>query len=189
MKKVLLWCRDLDNLIGYHHSIPWHISSDLKRFKNITKNGWILVGRKTYESFPNQTLPNRKIIILTKYANYKVSDTDNHFIIQDLKQIQKMHDIDVLYIAGGAKIYKEVMEDDFLKPDYIIDSIYQKKNPDLHNDGIFIHEKTREILKQYYQANYINELDFVKTYLCYKNNSEKSSFYNQLKTKIEEIVS
>lgn len=189
MKKVLLWCRDLDSLIGYSHSIPWHISSDLKRFKNVTKGGWVLAGRTTYESFPNRTLPNRKIIVLTSDKNYQVSDPENHFTINSFHQIPEKWDIDVLYIAGGAKIYKTVMEGENLRPEYIIDSVYQKKHPELHQEGVFIPKETIEILENNYQADFINEVDEVKTYLCCQQVQElqNSPFYNQLKTRIKEI--
>ena len=66
MTKIAVWCRHKeDNIIGIGPNIPWHISSDFKRFRRITENACITCGQTTYESFPNRTLPNRKIYVLT----------------------------------------------------------------------------------------------------------------------------
>ena len=62
MTKIAIWCRhDKDNIIGIGPQIPWHIPSDFKRFRRITNGTNIVCGQTTYESFPNRTLPNRKM--------------------------------------------------------------------------------------------------------------------------------
>ena len=76
MTKVAIWCRhDGDNIIGVGADIPWCVPSDSKRFRNITKEQTLVVGKKTYESFPNRTLPNRKFLVVTRQTDYEVSDT------------------------------------------------------------------------------------------------------------------
>ncbi|MBR6730743.1 MAG: dihydrofolate reductase [Alphaproteobacteria bacterium] len=120
MTKIAVWCRHKeDNIIGIGPNIPWHVSSDFKRFQRLTTHKALLVGQTTYESFPNRTLPNRKIFILTFEKEYQVSDPKNHFVIplEEVNQIQEE-----LYISGGASIYKLMMEK--LVPDFIVDSVY-----------------------------------------------------------------
>ena len=57
MTKIAVWCRhDGDNLIGIGAKIPWHIPSDFRRFRKLTESEALVVGEKTYESFPNRTL-------------------------------------------------------------------------------------------------------------------------------------
>ena len=122
MVKIAIWCRhENDNIIGIGPHIPWHVSSDFKRFKRITVNKSLIVGQTTYESFPNRTLPNRKIYILTFEKDYQVSDPTNHKVIP-LDEVQTIQE--ELYIAGGASIYKLMMET--IKPDFVVDSIYKK---------------------------------------------------------------
>ena len=58
-----------NNSIGYDNKLLWHISEDLKRFKEITTNKTIIMGRKTFESLP-RILPNRKHIVLTRDENF-----------------------------------------------------------------------------------------------------------------------
>ena len=60
-----------DNVIGKDNKLIWHISNDLKRFKEITSGKKMIMGRKTFESLPG-ILPNREHIILTRDKNYNV---------------------------------------------------------------------------------------------------------------------
>ena len=50
-------------VIGLNNSLPWHLSDDLKRFKEITTGHQIVMGRKTYESI-GRPLPNERIHIV-----------------------------------------------------------------------------------------------------------------------------
>ena len=60
------------NVIGKNNNIPWHISEDLKNFKEVTNNNIIVIGRKTYESLPQKPLPNRiNVVITSQPENYE----------------------------------------------------------------------------------------------------------------------
>ena len=122
MTKIAIWCRHKnDNIIGIGPNIPWHIPSDFKRFRRITEKSCITCGQTTYESFPNRTLPNRKIYVLSFDKDYEVSDKDNHFVVNDAKLLCNLNEN--LYICGGASIYKMFMQND--APDVIVDSCYE----------------------------------------------------------------
>ena len=54
-----------DNVIGRDNKLPWHLRSDLKRFKEITSNHVIIMGRLTHDSI-GKLLPNRISIVLTR---------------------------------------------------------------------------------------------------------------------------
>ena len=124
MTIVAVWCRHLDdNVIGIGPKIPWHISSDFKRFRRITEGAIIVAGQTTYESFPNRTLPNRKICVLTFDENYEVSDKENHVVITDMNMLQNADE--TLYVSGGASIYKAFMTSNSLLPHIVVDSVYQ----------------------------------------------------------------
>ena len=62
-----------NNVIGNGNSMLWHIPSDLKRFKSITSESTIIMGRKTFESLPG-VLPKRKHIVITRDKNYTVNN-------------------------------------------------------------------------------------------------------------------
>ena len=55
--------------IGKDNQLIWHLSDDLKRFKSLTKNHCMIMGRKTYESFA-KPLPNRTHIVITRSYNF-----------------------------------------------------------------------------------------------------------------------
>lgn len=151
MTKIAIWCRHVgDNIIGIGPNIPWHISSDFKRFRRITENAHIVCGQTTYESFPNRTLANRKIHVLTFDANYEVSDTKNHFVVNNAKTLK---DFDQpLYICGGASIYKMFMQQ--MTPDIIVDSCYHGQlNPELKGTPVDISECIELMQKNYRQIS------------------------------------
>ena len=54
-----------NNVIGNKNQLPWNISEDLKRFRELTSENIIVMGRKTFESI-GRPLPNRKNIVLSK---------------------------------------------------------------------------------------------------------------------------
>lgn len=122
--KAAIWCRHKgDCIIGIGPNIPWHISSDFKRFKRVTKGKSIVAGQTTYESFPNRTLPNRKIYVMTFDADYQVSDKQNHFVVTNKSQLDLLLN-EELYISGGASIYRLFMTDIETAPDVIVDCCY-----------------------------------------------------------------
>lgn len=124
MTKVAIWCRhEGDNIIGIGPRIPWHIPSDFRRFRKITEGENLVVGEKTYESFPNRTLPNRSLHILTLNPDYEVSDKERHFVYNDINDFKEFEQN--LYICGGATIYKLFMTSgEKLMPDVIVDCKY-----------------------------------------------------------------
>ena len=61
-----------NNVIGNENRLPWNISEDLKRFKELTSKNIVVMGRKTYESI-GRPLPKRKNIVLSRNKNPKIS--------------------------------------------------------------------------------------------------------------------
>ena len=98
-----------NDVIGGDNKLLWHISEDLKRFKDITSGHTIIMGRKTFESLP-KVLPNRHHIIITRDKNFKV-DSEAVTIINDISDvISKFKDTEEeVFIIGGGEIYKTLM--------------------------------------------------------------------------------
>lgn len=59
-----------NNVIGRDGGLPWHISSDLKRFKEITMGKPVIMGRKTWESLPRKPLSGRRNIVITRQQGF-----------------------------------------------------------------------------------------------------------------------
>jgi dihydrofolate reductase len=67
----LVVARGRNGVIGAHGAIPWRLSSDMKRFKAVTMGKPVVMGRKTWDSFPTKPLPGRPNIVLTRDANFR----------------------------------------------------------------------------------------------------------------------
>ncbi len=98
-----------NNVIGNDNKLIWHISEDLKRFKEITSGKTIVMGRKTFESLPG-VLPNRKHIILTRDKNFKVNSECVEIIYDFDELLNKYKNSDTeVFIIGGGEIYKHLL--------------------------------------------------------------------------------
>ena len=97
-----------NDAIGKDNKLIWHLSDDLKRFKTLTNNHHIIMGRKTFESFP-KPLPNRTHIVITRQNNYKVPE--GVIIATSLENAISMAQQDAQpFIIGGGEIYKQAMK-------------------------------------------------------------------------------
>ena len=96
-----------DNAIGKDNSLIWHLSDDLKHFKSLTSGHHIIMGRKTFESFP-KPLPNRTHIVITRQKNYKVPS--GVIVVNSLDDAldAARHDQQP-FIIGGGEIYKQAI--------------------------------------------------------------------------------
>ena len=96
-----------NNAIGMNNELIWHLSDDLKHFKNLTKNHCMIMGRKTFESFP-KPLPNRTHIVITRQQNYKVPE--GVIVVQTLEDaLDAAKDDKQPFVIGGGEIYKLAM--------------------------------------------------------------------------------
>jgi dihydrofolate reductase len=91
-----------NNVIGKDNKLIWHLSDDLKHFKDLTKGHVVIMGRKTFESMP-KALPNRTNIIITRKTDYLVNDA---IVVNSLNQaLEKAADDNQPFIIGGGEIY------------------------------------------------------------------------------------
>ncbi|MEM6718447.1 MAG: dihydrofolate reductase [Bacteroidota bacterium] len=97
-----------NNVIGKDNQLIWHLSDDLKRFKKLTSGHHIIMGRKTFESFP-KPLPNRTHIVITRQKNYKVPK--GVIVVHTMKEavsVATVADAEP-YVIGGGEIYKQAI--------------------------------------------------------------------------------
>ncbi|MBO6607900.1 dihydrofolate reductase [Psychroserpens sp.] len=96
-----------NNAIGKDNDLIWHLSDDLKRFKSLTNGHHIIMGRKTFESFP-RPLPNRTHVVITRQKDYKAPD--GVIIVNNLEDALDAARRDPQpFIIGGGEIYKQSM--------------------------------------------------------------------------------
>ncbi len=96
-----------NDAIGKNNQLIWHLPVDLKRFKALTSGHTIIMGRKTFETFP-QPLPNRTHIVITRQHNYKVPE--GVIVVNNLDEAIDAAKYDEQpFVIGGGEIYKQAM--------------------------------------------------------------------------------
>ncbi len=91
-----------NNELGKDNNLVWHLPDDFKRFKILTTGHHIIMGRKTFESFP-KLLPNRTHVVITRNASYKKEGVIMTHSMDDA--ISKCEGDTQPFIIGGAEIY------------------------------------------------------------------------------------
>lgn len=90
-----------DRIIGKHNGIPWHYPEDFKRFKRVTLDSSIIMGRKTWESIRCKTLPQRRNIVISHHA---VAGIEHYHNIADALAAC-VEDARPVWFIGGGHIY------------------------------------------------------------------------------------
>lgn len=88
-------------MIGVDGQLPWRLPADLKRFKAQTMGKPMIMGRKTFESFPSP-LPGRRHIVLTRDASWRREGAEVATSVEDALALAGGGDIAVI---GGAEIF------------------------------------------------------------------------------------
>jgi len=95
-----------NNALGKDNQLIWHLSDDLKRFKSLTLDGFIIMGRKTFESLPG-ILPRRKHIVITRNPDFK---KEGIVVVQNLEQALALVPSDKdTFVVGGGEIYNQTI--------------------------------------------------------------------------------
>lgn len=92
-----------DNALGKDNDLLWHLPDDFKRFKKLTSGHKIIMGRKTFESFP-KPLPNRTHIIITRDQQY-TTDYENCIVVHTIEQAIDLVNNEIAFVIGGGEIY------------------------------------------------------------------------------------
>ena len=92
-----------NGVIGRGDELPWHLSDDLKRFKQLTLGKPIVMGRKTFESI-GRALPGRQNIVLTRQSEFAADECD---VVSSIDAaIAASGDAGEIVVIGGSEIYK-----------------------------------------------------------------------------------
>lgn len=104
---------DQKHCIGKGNDLPWHISADLKHFKEITQGGVVVMGRKTLESM-GRTLPKRVNWVITRDLDWhfnetKIAHSIEEALTQAVADVQASEKPSTLFIIGGGEIFKQTL--------------------------------------------------------------------------------
>lgn len=101
-----------NNEIGVDGDLLWRLPKDMQWFKEKTLGSDVIMGRKTFESFPQKfrPLPNRTNILITRNKDYKANGDVHVFTtIEDALDYALKCKETEKFIIGGAEIYKQLL--------------------------------------------------------------------------------
>ena len=149
----------INNVIGNNNKLIWKLSNDLKRFKNLTTNHSVIMGRKTFESLPNP-LPDRDNIVITRDTNYLKPNIQVCSSIEDAINLTKTDTQP--FIIGGGEIYSQTIN--------IVDKIELTRVHGEFDGDAYFPEIPLDIFELINEENYNSDLEneFDYSYLTYK---------------------
>ena len=95
---VLVLARAANGVIGRDGGLPWHLPADLRRFKTLTLGRPMVMGRRTFESFP-APLPGRRHVVLTRDPAWAAPGAE---VVHSADDALRIAGGDVSVIGGAA---------------------------------------------------------------------------------------
>lgn len=95
-------------VIGHRGQLPWHIPSDLARFRELTVGETVIMGRKTFESLPDafRPLPDRRNVVVSANPAFRPAGAEVFPTLAQALAACNGHG----FIAGGGAIYAQALE-------------------------------------------------------------------------------
>jgi dihydrofolate reductase len=113
----LVWAQTPDGVIGKDGDMPWHLPEDLKHFTRLTMGHPVVMGRKTWLSFPdkNRPLPGRTNIVITRQEGWaETPEAEGAVVVSSLDdallESQFVDGGETVWIVGGGEIFCQSAE-------------------------------------------------------------------------------
>ncbi|MET1249945.1 dihydrofolate reductase [Sporolactobacillus sp. STCC-11] len=143
-----------NNVIGDHGVIPWRIKGEQTRFRELTINHTIIMGRKSFEEI-GHPLPKRRTIVISKI---KKTSCPNCKTVKSLKEALELTEKeDEVFIAGGGQIYMLALP--------YADRIYLTIIDKIVEGNVFFPEVNLQEFKKVYEERVQAEISY--TYYTY----------------------
>lgn len=115
MKIVIHVAIAANGVIGRDGGLPWRLSTDLKRFKAETMGKPVVMGRKTWETFPKRPLPGRLNIVVTRDKAFRAEGAEIVHSLDKALSLARvrgrcMSSVDEICVIGGGEIYAQALD-------------------------------------------------------------------------------
>ncbi|GAA5230574.1 dihydrofolate reductase [Arthrobacter cryoconiti] len=114
----MIWAQTVQGIIGADGGMPWHLPEDMAHFKRVTSGHPVVMGRRTWESFPQRfrPLPQRTNIVVTRQQNWAgTPDAAGAVVHSDLAQAlveaQRSPGCEEVWVLGGGEVFRQAMGD------------------------------------------------------------------------------
>jgi dihydrofolate reductase len=104
----LIVAADENDGIGWRGEIPWHLRTDLQRFKALTMGHHILMGRKTYESI-GRPLPGRHMVVITRNPDYQAESVHVVGSLEQALAFAHSRNEAEVFVIGGGEIFRQAL--------------------------------------------------------------------------------
>jgi dihydrofolate reductase len=103
-----------NRVIGKSNQLPWRMSDDLKRFKTLTMDHVVIMGRRTFESMNSKPLPGRTNIVITRRTDFHPNGIIIAHDLEEAVRQAELHDGQLhrkgeAFIIGGAEIFQQAL--------------------------------------------------------------------------------
>lgn len=95
-----------NGVIGRGNALPWHLSSDLKRFKRLTTGHPVIMGRKTFESI-GRPLPNRRTIVVTRDVSFNGGEFTVANSFEEALELTRGEE--EVFVIGGEEVFRRAL--------------------------------------------------------------------------------
>jgi dihydrofolate reductase len=117
MRTSLLLAASENDVIGRDNDLPWHLPTDMRRFKALTAGHVVVVGRRTHESIMSRLgrpLPGRITVVVTRHAGRPgegpvIYQPSVAAALSVARSIEGFAGRDEVFVIGGAQIYTEAL--------------------------------------------------------------------------------
>lgn len=111
-----IWAQARDEagrpVIGAHGDMPWHLPEDLRRFSALTRGGAVVMGRRTWESFPDRyrPLPGRVNVVVTSSPSLHGADAVTSSLDDALATAVRLSPNGEVWVIGGGRVYAAALD-------------------------------------------------------------------------------
>jgi len=108
----LIWAEAHGGVIGAHGGMPWHVPEDLAHFKRTTLGSPVVMGRRTWESFPDRfrPLPGRRNIVVTRQEEWADAGAERTGSLHAALTAAGEGDPEWIWVIGGGRLFLEAIE-------------------------------------------------------------------------------
>jgi len=108
----LIWAEAHDGVIGADGGMPWHVPEDLAHFKALTLGAPVVMGRRTWESFPARfrPLPGRRNIVITRQDDWTDAGAERAPSLRAALALADETAPERIWVIGGGQLFREALE-------------------------------------------------------------------------------
>ncbi len=148
-----------NGVIGRGNALPWRLSGDMAYLKRMTMGKPVVMGRKTWESFPKRPLPGRPNLVVTRDKAYDAPGAEVFASVDAAfaraAELARRSNVDEIMVLGGAQIYKAVLP----RADRIyLTEVHARPDGDTHFD--FDRSGWREVSRERHAAGEKDTADY-----------------------------